>query len=35
MLALLGSIAMAMTDAPESSIGFFAVGGVFLMALFM
>ena len=33
VLALLGGIAMAMTNTPGSSIGF-GVGGLFLMTLF-
>ena len=34
VLALLGGIAMAMTNTPGSSIGFSGVGGLFLMTLF-
>ena len=34
VLALLGGIAMAMTDALGSGIGLFTVGGLFLMTLF-
>ena len=35
VLALLGGITMAMTNAPGSVIGFFAVSGLFLMTLIM
>jgi hypothetical protein len=34
-LALLGGIAMAMTNAPGPGIGFLAVGGFLLMTLIM
>ena len=35
VVALLGSIAMVTTNAPGPVVGFFAVGGLFLMTLFM
>ena len=34
-LALVGGIAMAVTDAPETAIGLVAVGGLLLMTLIM